>query len=69
LPRINVVRSGVEAVPVVRKMERRFGIAAASSALISAVGVSEETGDRGWWSRGPAASGACPSGVGGEKGG
>lgn len=37
LPRIRVERSGVDAVPVVRKMDRRFGNAWASSALISAV--------------------------------
>lgn len=36
LPLIKVVRSGVLAVPVVRKMERRLGCWAASSALISA---------------------------------
>lgn len=36
-PRISVERSGVEAVPEERKMERRLGVVAWSSALISAV--------------------------------
>lgn len=35
-PRISVERSGVDAVPEVRKMDRRLGVRAASSALISA---------------------------------